>query len=49
MTIPKSVKKTRIESNADVFDFELSPDEMATIDGLDRQDRVGPHPDEIDF
>ena len=49
VTIPKSVKQERILSNADVFDFELSPGEVATIDGLDREERVGPHPDEIDF
>jgi diketogulonate reductase-like aldo/keto reductase len=49
VTIPKSVNQDRIVGNADVFDFELSADEMAAIDGLDREERVGPHPDEIDF
>ncbi len=49
VTIPKSVKKDRIEDNADVFDFELTPAEMKIIDGLDREERVGPHPDHIDF
>jgi len=49
VTIPKSVHQKRIVDNADVFDFELSAEEMAIIDGLDAGERVGPHPDEIDF
>jgi len=44
-TIPKSVHEARIAENADVFDFELSDEEMAVIDGLDRGNRVGRHPD----
>jgi diketogulonate reductase-like aldo/keto reductase len=38
--IPKSAKASRIAENIDVFDFELSDDEMAAIDGLDT-DRDG--------
>ena len=49
VTIPKSVKQDRIISNADIFDFELSDDDMAIIDGLDRGVRVGPDPDNFDF
>ena len=44
VTIPKSVKRQRIEENADVFDFELSADEMQSINRLDRNQRIGPDP-----
>jgi diketogulonate reductase-like aldo/keto reductase len=35
VAIPKSVRKERIAENLDVFDFELSPDEMSAIATLD--------------
>lgn len=47
VTIPKSVKEHRIVANADVFDFELSAEEMTAIDALNRDERVGPDPDEF--
>jgi diketogulonate reductase-like aldo/keto reductase len=47
LSLARSSQKEHIEHNADVFDFELDPDEVAIIDGLDRSKRLGPHPDEF--
>jgi diketogulonate reductase-like aldo/keto reductase len=44
-TIPKSIHAERLRENADVYDFELTAEEMATIESLDRGERIGPHPD----
>jgi diketogulonate reductase-like aldo/keto reductase len=45
--IPKSTKPQRIAENLDVFDFELTEDQMAAIDGLETGTRGGPEPEGI--
>jgi diketogulonate reductase-like aldo/keto reductase len=36
VVIPKSTHRERIEENAQIFDFALSDEQMAALDGLDR-------------
>ena len=45
VVIPKSVTPERIVSNFDVFGFELSPEQVDALTGLDRAERTGPDPD----
>ncbi|MCK6205781.1 MULTISPECIES: aldo/keto reductase [Bacillus] len=49
ITIPKSVKEHRIIENADIFDFELSSEDMEKIDALNKNERVGADPDNFNF
>ncbi len=43
---PKTVNPERMKENLNVFDFELTAEEMLAIDGLDRGQRLGSHPNE---
>lgn len=49
IVIPKSIKEHRIRENANIFDFELSAEDMAAIDGLNENKRFGSNPDEFLF
>jgi diketogulonate reductase-like aldo/keto reductase len=49
VTIPKSVHRERIVSNACIFDFEIAAEDMLAIDLLDKQQRVGADPDNFNF
>lgn len=49
IVFPKSNSRERMAENFDVFGFELTPAEMAAIDGLDQGKRVGADPDTATF
>lgn len=49
ITIPKSTNEGRLLQNIDIFDFELSKEDMELIDSLNKDFRVGPDPDNFDF
>lgn len=49
LPLPKTVNPDRMVKNADVFDFELTAEEMRTIDGLKNLGGQCALPDEIDF
>ena len=46
-TIPKSIHKDRIISNADIFNFEINEQDMKAMEGFDSNTRVGPDPREF--
>ncbi|MDR2400739.1 MAG: aldo/keto reductase, partial [Deferribacteraceae bacterium] len=49
IVIPKSIKKERIYENIQLFDFTLAQDEIAEIDGINRDQRFCADPDNFDF
>ena len=49
VVFPKSVKRSRMEENFAIFDFELDQSAMAAISALDRGERTGPDPDEFNW
>lgn len=48
ITIPKSVHRERIQSNADIFNFEIEDDDMKRIDSLDQNYRLGDDPNDLE-
>lgn len=49
ITLPRSGSPKHIAENAALFDFELSPSDIAVLDQLDRRQRYGPDPENFDF
>lgn len=49
VVFPKSVHENRIKENADVFDFELTNEEIELINGMNKNLRTGPDPDTFNF
>jgi 2,5-diketo-D-gluconate reductase A len=49
IVFPKSVTRSRVEENFDVFGFALSDDEVQRITALNRDERIGPDPDTFDY
>lgn len=51
IVFPKSMHRERMQENLDLFDFDLSPAEVAAIDALDQGEsgRIGPNPDTFDW
>jgi len=47
VVFPKSVTVERLHENIEIFDFELSEDDLAAIEALDRGERTGPDPDDF--
>jgi 2,5-diketo-D-gluconate reductase A len=46
---PKSVTPARIKENIDIFDFELSGEDVEAISALNKDQRSGPDPDTFDM
>ena len=51
IVFPKSTREERMRENFEIFDFSLSPDEVAALTALDRGEagRTGPNPDTFDW
>ncbi len=49
VTIPKSIHLDRIWENANIFDFQIDTGDIAVIDSLDSNERMGMHPDHFSF
>ncbi|RPF54309.1 aldo/keto reductase [Aquisalibacillus elongatus] len=48
VTIPKSVTPSRIKDNVDIFDFELTNEDIKRIDDMNTNERTGMNPNDLD-
>jgi len=49
IVFPKSVKQGRMRENFEIFDFELTDTDMSRISALNKDERTGPNPDEMNW
>lgn len=49
LPLPKSVHPDYIKANADVFDFDIEPEDMKKLDGLHGAAKIANDPDKVDF
>jgi 2,5-diketo-D-gluconate reductase A len=49
VVFPKSMTRRRVEENFALFDFELGPEDMDALTGLNRDERIGPDPDQFNW
>ncbi|RIX26447.1 aldo/keto reductase [Amnibacterium setariae] len=49
IVFPKSVTRERVQANFELFDFELSDEDMTDITTLNRDERTGPDPDHFNY
>ncbi|MGQ1795880.1 aldo/keto reductase [Kocuria oceani] len=49
IVFPKSVTRSRVEENFQLFDFELTDADIQAITALNKDERTGPDPDTFDY
>lgn len=49
IVIPGETNPDHIKANIDIFDFELTDEEMSLMNALNQNKRTGPDPDDFDF
>jgi 2,5-diketo-D-gluconate reductase A len=49
IVFPKSVTASRVKENFELFDFELTDDDLTDISELNRDERTGPDPDKFNY
>ncbi|MDQ1529258.1 MAG: 2,5-diketo-D-gluconate reductase [Actinomycetota bacterium] len=49
IVFPKSVTHSRVVENFEIFDFELTKDDLVAITALNKNERTGPDPDEFNW